>query len=116
VVATATTLMVLPLEPTSLPAPIAGFPQDVASIVQVLRSDDQLVRAAWHAVSRPRSEVRLSARAFDTRTPQQRAQQFGFRLSPNDFDDHQFVHAHTLCGEAEGLIVVERPRGAEWFR
>jgi hypothetical protein len=34
--------MVLPLEPptTSLPAAVAAFPQDVASIVQVLRPDD----------------------------------------------------------------------------
>jgi hypothetical protein len=27
---------------------------------------------------------------------QQRAQQYGFRLGPDDFDDHQFVHAPTL--------------------
>jgi hypothetical protein len=92
---------------TSLLARVATFPQDVASIVQVLRQDYELIGAAWHAIGRPRSQVRLSARAFDTRTPQQRAQQFGFRLGPNDFDDHKFVHATTLCGEAEGLIVVE---------
>jgi hypothetical protein len=58
-----------------------------------------------HAISRPRSKVRLSERAFDIRTPQQRAQQFGFRLAPNDFDHNQLVHATTLCGEAEGLLM-----------
>jgi hypothetical protein len=97
---------------TSLLARVARFPQDVASIVQVLRQDDELVGAAWHAIGRPRSQVCLSARTFDTRTPQQRAQQLGFRLGPNDFDDHKFVHATTLRGDAEGLIVVEPPQPA----
>src|SRR5215207_5513786 len=96
----------------SLLAPVAAFPQDVASIVQVLRPDYQLVWAAWHAISGPRSQVRLSARAFDTRTPQQRAQQFCFRLGANDFDDRRFLHATSLCGEAERLIVVERSQPA----
>ena len=77
---------------TSLRAPVAAFPQDVASIVQVLRPDDQLVRAAWHAVSRARSQVRLSERAFDIRAPQEGAKQFGFRLAPDDLDHNQFVH------------------------
>jgi hypothetical protein len=52
--------------------------------------------ATWHAISRPRSHVRLSDDAFDIRTPQQGAKQFGFRLAPNDFDRNQFVHATTL--------------------
>jgi hypothetical protein len=79
----------------------AARSQDVASIVQVLRPDDQLVRAAWHAISRPRSHVRLSERAFDIGTPQQGAEQFGFRLAPNDFDHNQFDHATTLCALSE---------------
>jgi hypothetical protein len=75
--------------------------------------DDELVGAAWHAISRPRSHVRLSERALDIRTPQQGAKQFGFRLTPNDFDHNQFVHATTLCGEAESLIIVVLMRLAE---
>src|SRR5262245_19683514 len=81
---------------TSLLAAFTAFLQELASVIHVLAPDDELVRAAWHAIGRPRSQVRLSARAFDTRAPQQRAEEFGFRLGPNDFDDHQFVHAATL--------------------
>jgi hypothetical protein len=113
---------VLPLErpTTSVLASVAAFPQDVASIVQVFWPDDQLVGAAWHAISRPRSQVRLSARAFDTRTPEQRAQQFGLRLGPDDFDDHRFVHAATLARLRGALQcaaeLLPQPGGFDGFR
>jgi hypothetical protein len=64
-------------------------------IQYLFRADDDLLRTAdWHAIRRPSSVVRLSARAADTCTPQQGAKEFGFRLTPCDVDNDQLVHRH----------------------
>jgi hypothetical protein len=68
---------------------------DLASRLEVLRADDDFVRADdRHPVGRAGADVRLTSQAFDTGAAKQAADDLGFLLRPEDVDHNESVTAH----------------------